>query len=238
MDTAELLLSLQELDLQIARASERAQNPPELAALEKAVRARKRVESLMGPIKGQRKDLEMALADLDEDRKRLESAIEEVKARSESGPMDYRSQESIREQYSNLAKRLEKVEFTSESTMVALVEIEGREAKANVALERAGQAVDAIAKRARATVGEARSEVFKLREERRRLAEGLDGDALLAYERAMERFDGLAVEELRGKSPSICRVSLQPGVIAELEREAPITECPYCKRILVIGRGG
>ena len=77
-----------------------------------------------------------------------------------------------------------------------------------------------------------------LAKERKELLGALDERTQESYERTMRRFGGLAVEVLSGNMPSTCRVRLQPSQLAAALKQGPITECPYCHRILVIEGDG
>ena len=234
MDEASGLLSLQSVDLQLARAREALANPPEAKAYRTALKAERRVEAMLTDLRGRHKDLDMELAELDEEQALVKGAIEEVRQRGESDAANYRSLADVREQYASLAKKLEKSEFQSERAMEALIELEAEEAKAREALERCKLVAGRTGRALKTAVETSQGTVDEFTAEREAIVAGLPEATAQEYETASRRFDGLCVERLESRSPSVCRITLQPDAIKLIHRAGPVTRCPYCRRILVV----
>lgn len=227
------LLRLQEIDLELMRIKGQLNAMPQQRKLAAIDAAERNLAGKLTKIVGQRKDAETDLDDNEQAHKKTCERIEEVQGEAQERAQDFRGVRDLEAHLTALAKQREKLEFRHrelEANLERLMRAEhnAHELSAKLKAERAAQqesfsrqSADLMA-RVRALAGE--------REERLAcLSEPVARD----YAAAARRFGGLAVERLRGNTPSTCRVKLQPGIFNELMRGPEITECPYCHRMLV-----
>ena len=215
MSEATSLLRLQEIDLSLMRLRKAADQLPQRAKVAAARAASKKVASELTKIVGQRKDVEIDLADLDERKAMLSDKVSEVQADA-SASADHRAAQDLELSLSSLAKKLEKVDFDAE----------------RLAAEEKAQ-TDAW----REAAADITSQVKELTSERERVVATISPELMGRYDEARKRFGGLAVETLEGNRPSACRVALQPSSFSDIRRsDSDITTCPYCRRILVVSR--
>ena len=66
------------------------------------------------------------------------------------------------------------------------------------------------------------------------LAASLPGELADRYERAAKHCGGVAVAILNENACGACRVPIDAGRLASIKREAPLSMCPHCKRLLVV----
>lgn len=235
MSEATSLLRLQEIDLSLMRLRKAADQLPQRAKVAAARAASKKVASELTKIVGQRKDVEIDLADLDERKARLTAKVSEVQG--DAAGSDHRAAQDLESSLSSLAKKLEKVDFDSERLLEQLETIERAERNARSLAERLASEEQAQTKAWREAAADITRQAKDLADERERVVQAISPQLMATYDAASKRFGGLAVETLEGNRPSACRVALQPSSFSDIRRSgSDITTCPYCRRILVVSR--
>ncbi len=229
------LLRLQEIDLELMRSKKVASELPQRAKVQAARAAAKKVASELTKIVGQRKDVEIELAELESNKKFLESKVTEVQTAVANGT--YHDAQSFEAALSMLAKKLEKIGFDSDRYLEQLETVERAEKNARALADKIAAEEQAQTDSFKADMDTIKADVEKLAAERKEILEQISAANLKAYEAAKERFGGIAVETLVGNRPSVCRVALQPSSYTDIRRTgAQITTCPYCKRMLVVAQ--
>lgn len=233
----EALIRLQEIDLTLMRISARLKAMPQEQRLEVVKRSERKLQSELSRIVGQRKDSEMELEETDEERSRLLEAQQQVR-QAALAETNHRQIKGYEERLSSLAKKLEKLSHDKSEKIQFVEKLRRAESNAHALLERLDiQRRGLVASKERDS-SDLMDRAAKLAKERKELLGALDERTQESYERAMRRFGGLAVEVLSGNMPSTCRVRLQASQLATALSQGPITECPYCHRILVIEEAG
>lgn len=236
MSEATSLLRLQEIDLSLMRLRKAADQLPQRAKVAAARAASKKVASELTKIVGQRKDVEIDLADLDERKAMLSDKVSEVQADA-SASADHRAAQDLELSLSSLAKKLEKADFDAERLLEKLETVERAERNARSLAERLAAEEKAQTDAWREAAADITSQVKELTSERERVVATISPELMGRYDEARKRFGGLAVETLEGNRPSACRVALQPSSFSDIRRsDSDITTCPYCRRILVVSR--
>lgn len=229
------LLRLQEIDLELMRSKKVASELPQRAKVQAARAAAKKVAGELTKIVGQRKDVEIELAELESNKKFLESKVTEVQTAVANGT--YHDAQSFEAALSMLAKKLEKIGFDTDRYLEQLETVERAEKNARALADKIAAEEQAQTDSFKADMDTIKADVEKLAAERKEILGQISASNLKAYEAAKERFGGIAVETLVGNRPSVCRVALQPSSYTDIRRTgAQITTCPYCKRMLVVAQ--
>ncbi len=229
------LLRLQEIDLELMRSKKVASELPQRAKVQAARAAAKKVAGELTKIVGQRKDVEIELAELESNKKFLESKVTEVQTAVANGT--YHDAQSFEAALSMLAKKLEKIGFDTDRYLEQLETVERAEKNARALADKIAAEEQAQTDSFKADMDTIKADVEKLAAERKEILGQISASNLKVYEAAKERFGGIAVETLVGNRPSVCRVALQPSSYTDIRRTgAQITTCPYCKRMLVVAQ--
>ena len=211
MSESQALLRLQEIDLQLMRDSHALRQMPQQKRLAALAQAKKKLKSELQKIVGQRKDAQMELDDNEERHIRLLQIMDEVREKAqESG---YREVGDIESQLTSLAKKVEKLEFAHGELQASLGKLEKAEANARALgdrLDSEGEELEASYKRDSADI---MARVGSWPRERKAVQAQLSPQTARTYDEKSKRFGGLAVEQLQGNVPSVCRVKLQPSQI-------------------------
>ena len=94
------------------------------------------------------------------------------------------------------------------------------------------KAVEAERRAMSAELGELKTALDRIAEERERLVRALDPQILAVFEQLARRRNGIAVAEARDGICTICHVRLRPQVFNTVRRNDAITQCDHCNRIL------
>lgn len=232
MSESSNLLRLQQLDLELSRIRKTAEELPQRAKINAARAAQKKLNSELNKIVGERKDLETEINDLEVHKKFLTDKVTEVQGLA---PTDFRSTKDIEYSLSSLAKKLEKVDFDNEKIVARLEVVEKAEANARKLADQLKNEEAQLTEAFKLATAELQQQVRSIGAEREQLVSALGEETYNTYMSASKRFGGLAVEQLEGNRPSVCRVNLQPSSFADIRRsKAEITTCPYCKRMLIV----
>ena len=234
MDSASGLVRLQEIDLELLRLRKQVDELPQKGRIAKLRKATKQVQGELTHIVGRRKDLEMDLADLDDERKQVSSLVDEAQLKAAEGDQDFRAITDLESQLTVYAKRLEKIDFDEQAASENLDQLLDRERQVQDWLERSHTEEETLISSYKQALAQTKTEMEKLLEERGEVARSLEPALVARYSDASKRFKGLAVETLNANKPSICRVALSPGQIQDLKGEGEVCTCPYCRRMLVV----
>lgn len=237
MGEGQALLRLQEVDLELARIN-RSLN--ELPQREKAAQVKTTLKGLARDIThlaALRKDVEMEISDNRLERSATEERVSEAQAGAQDAASDYRALSDLELKLTNLAKRLEKLDYDYaglEEQLEGYLEKEHRAQQLKAKLEQQERAlVESFKQDANELLVQRKS----LHEERGSLVESVPEATYERYVAAVKRFGGQGVERLVGNRPTACRVTLQPSSYSDLKGQSGIVECPYCRRLLVLDEG-
>lgn len=229
------LLRLQEAETSIRRLERRLAELPEQAALNAAV---EKVAAAKAEQDSRRVDLDLLDAEI---RKRegelglLQQRREHERGRLYGGVVaNPRELQSMRAELNSLERRMSGLEDELLEVMERREELVGgveelaanrRELEEEVARLQAVR--DAAAEGAQAELAGSRME---------RDAEhaALPAALLAKYEASKRRHGGVGVGALRQAICTACRLELTPLEISDLRRDAPLSTCPQCQRLLVV----
>ena len=219
------LMQLQDIDLQLLKLASNLASMPQVQKIKNAQLAEKKIASQLKQVLGVKKDVEIDISDLNEQRAHYVQKTEEVSAAVETAT-NHRALRDFDQQLSSLAKNIEKCDF---KLAAKAKELE----KCKKAYQTAQDLQVKLMKERESLSQSLRAEIVELSKSREDLAAQISANTLERYEAARKRFKGLAVEHLVGNVPSVCRVKLQPSSFHDLQHSSEIAECPYCHRMLI-----
>lgn len=231
MNPGQALLEVQKLDLMISRTDSELLAMPELKEIARKRQTLKRLKAEARSLMLKRNDLEIDIDDLGIDRQNTETDVE--RAQAEAQDADHRRVADLEMRLSQLAKKLDKIEHAVQAKQRDLDDVNEKRAKLDDYISRFEASIIADADAARSKAEGIRAEAAKARRRREKLAGEVDVELLGAYEDIVDSFGGLAVEELKGTVPSICRTALSEASMSDIARMGAIAYCPNCHRILI-----
>lgn len=233
MDQGATLLNLQDIDLEILRAQQFLNELPEREQLLKARAAAKEVAKKRTLIVGQKKDIEIEIDGIEDERKEVANRVSEISGELEQGA-DHRLATQLHRDLSNQAKRIEKLDFTQNQLMEKLERYEKLEKQANETYERLEDAERKLIATIQQKGAEKQEELTRLYQEREDEVANLDELLYEEYEDTKARKNGIGVARLVNERCSACGMQFQEGALSRLLKGPEITECPSCHRMFVV----
>lgn len=131
--------------------------------------------------------------------------------------------EKVGLELTRVEEQVNKINPVMKQVMQALTGLEEKEAELITSFQQTGGALRTVI-----------AEGEKARDE---LAQALDPALLRSYEAARERCGGVALADLVGNACGACRNTFDQGRLSKIRSDAPLSECPSCRRILIIEEG-
>jgi len=207
---------------------------PEQKKMKTIELAKRKVASELSKIVGQRKDVEIDIADLEERLNHYQEKTVEVQASASEREQNYRNIQDLESQLTSLAKRIEKAEFDLGPLHESLDRLQLAERNARFTADRLDEEMTSTRMAYERNSENIKKQIVELSEERvRRWWPTITPKVMQPTRSRASAFRGLAVERLVGNIPSICRVKLQPALFHDLSHGPAIAECPYCHRMIV-----
>jgi predicted nucleic acid-binding Zn-ribbon protein len=230
------LLDLQAVDRALDQLAHRRRTLPEIAEIEKAT-------AVLGSLRDDVVRGRTAVEDLDREIRRLETDVEQVRARKtrdqqrmDSGAVTHAKElESLQHEVASLSRRQSELEDTELELMERREEAQAVLDAAVAALDEGQGAIDAAAARRDAAFAEIDAAEATRRAERDPAAAGIPADLLALYEKIRASSGGTGAAMLRARRCEGCRIELSGSDMSALAA-APADEvvrCEECRRILV-----
>ncbi len=223
------LIDLQKLDSHILSVRMKMDEiPSKLSAeefpLKNAEDAYEKAQHAHAVLEKKRKDKEREIDDVDEKVKKLRQRTSEIKTNKE---------------YQAHLKEIEAVEKevrSGEDELLAIMETVEEATKTlqekNATVTRERQRIEKIKGELEREVAQCDQEMQTLQEERKRLADTIDGDVYNQYATLLKTSRGLAVVEARNEICQGCNIHMPPQLFVEIKTTEGIITCPQCRRIL------
>lgn len=230
----ETLDELQEIDRRRLNASSALDALPQRDEALATRKKRDEVAAKLAKIEALYASAESEMARFDEEDGHLAEKQKVTQEKIDESKGDYRSVSSLTRDLEGMLKRRETLEFEMNKVDVKMTEIAKVRSQARTAVER-------LEARERSLVESYRNEGARLLEQmkkddaaRTKVAAGLTAELTAAYEEAVRRCGGVGVAHLDGSRCGACRNAIEPNRLLQIKRDAPISECPHCHRLLVI----
>ena len=226
------LMQLQNIDLKLLKLTSNLASLPQAQKIKNAQLAKKKIASQLKQVLGVKKDVEIDISDLNEERAHYVLKTEEVSAAVETAT-NHRAIRDFDQQLSSLAKNIEKCDFKLAEKAKELEKCKKAYQAAQDLQVKLMRECESLSESLEIDSTALQAEIIELSKSREELAVQISAETLERYEAARKRFKGLAVEHLVGNVPSVCRVKLQPSSFYDLQHGIEIAECPYCHRMLI-----
>jgi len=225
------LLKLQEIDSQIFKLeAEKKQKPDEIEQIKNVLDTKKtgieQAETDLKAIQVKHKEKEVDLAGKEEEIKKLQTQLYQLKTNKEYSTMlgeieRHKADNSILEE--DILKLMEEIDTAS-------VKVKEEKAK----FEEESKQSNADIKIVEDRIKEIESSIAGLKTNRNELVPLLDQKILKNYERILESKAGLALAEIVNDSCSGCYMLLPSQVINEVKMKDKVVHCESCRRMLFI----
>lgn len=229
-----LLQQLQEHDRRRLRAKLALENLPQPAKIAAVRSKREAVQAKFDQIETLRQRQDEALEHIGDEDAQLVERQKETQAKIDELQGDYRSVNSLTRDLEGIAKRRETLEFESTNIMGKLDEISVLASKVAAALEQ----LSAQEAKLSDSYGEKAVELKRIMEDEGqaalRVASDLPRNLLAWYRDAARLHGGIGIALLEEGRCGACRNAIEENRLLQIRREAPLSTCPHCGRILIV----
>lgn len=228
------LRALQEADRQRVQAELAITKLPQPA---QAAEIRKKLEEVVKKIAQVQKlqnEVNTAIVRFTTEDEGLIAKQEATQNKIEEAQGDYRSVTSLSRELEGMAKRRETIAFE-------LGKLQTRKNEIDTVLNQALQARNTLASQEAKLAAEYKSEGLSLKEtilemqtKREPLLQSLPDNLVHEYERVLKNCGGVALATIVDNSCSICRSTIDPNRKLQMLKEAPLSHCPSCGRLIIV----
>lgn len=231
----ETLERLQAVDLELLRTRKEFEELPQRAVIAAAQEKRAALQEKMDQIKVLRKETGRKLTRSNEEDASLVKKEHGIQAALEAAQGDYRNVEARTKELAGIEKR----RFKLKEELAELKKDQSRIDKLASQISDGIKKLDAAEEQATASFeeqgGALTASMESLEKERAQLTEEVPPALMEAYDRVLGRSGGVAIGRLVDNRCGVCRAPIESGRLIDLRNQAPLGECPSCKRLLVIG---
>lgn len=229
------LLNMQHIDMELIRGKKKLAELPQRAQILEIRKKKQAVEEKQAKISAMKKEADLAAARIKDEDERLVARQRETQEKIDESRGDYRSVEALTKDLGGIAKRRNTLEVDLGEANEKLAQIDQVQAQITAALEKIVVQENAYVSSFQKEGGGLNASIAAAEQKRAELAESLPADLLETYEKTARKSGGIALARLVNGSCSVCRAAISEGKLLQVQAEAPLSTCPACKRMLVVG---
>lgn len=235
MSDGEVLLALTEQDLAIARAEKALDELPEKLAVLQLRKRLREIEGVREKAAAYCRKTEALIARSNDEAASLQGKIDAEQAKVLSGDISNPKElQNLTREMDALKRRKDAVEYEELGLIEKAEAGSAQLAKVEAALADGVSKEQALIADFKAKGGELQTGIGRMRDARDRLAAELDPELRSRYEALKESKHGIAAGEFKGQLCSACRTQIPAHEVQAILSGPEVTECPNCKRLLVV----
>ena len=228
------LLQLQQLDIDAMRAQKALEELPQRETILMLRKKRAEVEPKKAQVEQMRLETEQAFTKINDEDARLVEKQKTIQEKIDGAGGDYRAVDSLSKELGGIAKRRNTLEAEVVKVSERITQIEAVQNQVNDALRvldsQESEAIAVFQKEG----GKLTQDIARMQDVREKLVEEIGPDLMARYEKKSKIGGGIGVARLLGSACGVCRNTIDEGKLLQIRGEAPISECPVCKRLLVV----
>lgn len=229
------LLVLQQIDLEILHKQKQLDALPQRTRIAEARRKKAQIAEKGAQVETLRAGVERELEHQRFEDAQLAEKQERTQAKISESSGDYRSVEALTKELDGFSKRRTALAEKIGELKTRKAQVEAVDAQVKAALATLDAQEREATESFKAEGGSLTEDIAKAKASRAQLAAKLDADVLARYEKTAKRLAGVGVARLDGRHCSACRSQIEDNRMPQIRREAPLSTCPHCGRLLVVG---
>jgi uncharacterized protein len=233
MQTADILLRLQDIDLEILRSEKTLEDLPQRTRILEIRAKRDEVAQKGAQVAEMQTAADSQMACLCEEDAQQEARLAELQDVIRS-TQDYRVIASLTRDLEGCGKRREKIAFELNTLEGKTIKIHAVADQVTATIKKLEQQEAQVTKDFIAVGGKLKESIQRLRSDHDALIAQLDVKLRDDYESLSRKKGGIAVSVFDGSHCSVCRVELPEGQVHELRTGPVVSICPNCHRIIII----
>ncbi len=231
----ETLERIQAIDLDLMRSKKELEELPQRGIIATARQKRASLEEKLEQISALRKETSRKVTRAADEDASLVKKEHGVQAAINAAQGDYRNVEARSKELMGIEKRRFALSEQLEQLKGEMSKIDKLSAQVTAAIEKLNAEEQAATESFKKEGGALTEAIQSLKVQRESLAQGVGAELMGTYDRILARSGGVAIGHLADSRCGICRASIDSGRLIDLRSQAPLGECPSCKRLLIIG---
>ncbi|WP_350453866.1 zinc ribbon domain-containing protein [Slackia heliotrinireducens] len=235
LEQLEALDKLQQVDSAMAKLQKQIDGLPQKQAI---LEVRHKIAELSDKhrsLLGMRKDAEADLEDLNaKDAEQQAKQVEAQRAIDEAKG-DYRSVSTRTKALQNATEKREKIAAEVDALEQRILEMVDLEQNVASAVEKLNAREKQLISSYQSEGGELVNRLNAFKAARAKLAAAIGDDLAARYDRVAAAKQGVALAKLADGRCSVCRTAVDADRLLSVKREAPLSTCPNCGRLMVVG---
>jgi len=228
------LLLLQEIDLELLRTQKKLDELPQRKMILSLREKKAAIDIKRVQVAEMKKEIEKAISLLDDEDERLVLKQDAVQTKINEAQGDYRAIESFTRELGGVSKRRNTLESEKAPLDEKLSQIQEVLIQATDAYNKVVAQETEVVASFKNEGGVLTNQVARLQAEHEKAIKVLGSPLADNYEKILKRQGGIAVSRLTGSMCSVCRSVVEEGKLLKIKSEAPLSECPFCKRLMVV----
>ena len=228
------LLQMQEADIVAINAEKKLAELPQRGQLQALAEKKQSVLQKAVQVTKMYDAARRKFASIEDEQAILERKRDDTQAKIDASSGDFRAVQSLTRDLAGISKRLSTLEDEFSASKEKLDQVKAVKAQ----VESAVQAFDEQALRIRDSFQKdaavLRSQADEARKKSERFADEVNPTLLKQYAQAARRGGGMGIAHLADNRCSTCRSIIDDNRMLIVKREAPISSCPSCGRLLVV----
>lgn len=230
------LLALSDTDAEIRRLHKRLDELPEQQDLDAALEERARLEEAVGDRRLESDGAQARAAKEEREVAQLRERLEVEQQRMYGGEItNAKELQSMRAEIDAVQRRIDEHEETELEAMEEAEEIEATITDLERQLVELEERIQELTVRRDDAAQALMAEIAELEVRAEQQRTSVSVEVLARYDDARSRFGGRAVGRLVGEQCSACGIGLSYADVNELFEGPPLTTCPSCQRLMVVG---
>ena len=231
----DVLLDIQKLDLAVIQAKKARAALPQRIEVVKVRKKRDEIAPKLDQVIALQEAKIAEITKVEDEDRALAERQERAQADIDNAGADYRAVESHSKDMAGIVKRRVTLEESLRDLNAELEKIKSVRAQVEAALETCDKQEASLRSSYQAQDDELVDQIRNLLAERAGLAESIPADLVEVYDATAAKTGGVALGKLEedGKC-GVCRSVIDGGRLIELRAQAPLGQCPHCKRLLIV----
>ncbi len=232
----EALQELQEIDIEYVQTKRKFEEMPQRAQIVEVRKKLNELEAKQTTIKDMLARCRLKIDEIDKKDASLQKRAKELQENIEDSN-DFRNIEKKTKELAGVEKQRKECEERLSADI-------DQEAKIKKLLEQIVEAINKMSVKEASLIesfklsgGDLQQKLHNLENKRNSAMAQLSDEHLTEYKRALSAGAGVAICKLCGDKCSVCRSKLPEVRLLQVKKEAPLTLCPNCKRLMIVNEG-
>jgi len=229
-----ILMRIQEADIAAINAEKKLDNLPQHAQLKDLAKKKQAVLEKQTQVTKMYDAARRKLMSVEDEQAILERKQEETQAKIDSAGGDFRAVQSLTRDLGGIAKRLAALEDEIAAETTKYRQVSGVKKQVESAIATMDAQAFKIRDAYQRDAAILKSQIEQARAQSDELAADVEPQLLKAYRDAARRAGGVGMARLVEDRCSTCRNHIDANKMLQVKREAPVSTCPSCHRLLII----